>query len=133
VADFRVLSGSDGHAAPADLTCLACGRALVQDGCYLSAYMSGGAMLMSQDGRTGHESDRLQGFLAFGVLTDRDGGRGSAEMMVVEQLKGGQFAIQWCSVGCMRDWLLGLLAEVERRASNAGDADTGAAPDLGSV
>jgi hypothetical protein len=69
---------------------------------------------VSEDGRVGHASERLRAFLSVGVLDD-NGSAERTDVAVVENLQGGQFHLQWCSVACMRAWLLRLLAEVERR------------------
>lgn len=46
--------------------------------------------------------------------------RDSADVEVVAELCGGQFDLQWCSVGCMRKWLMDLLGQVERLAGEQG-------------
>jgi hypothetical protein len=69
---------------------------------------------LSEDRNDSIHPDRLQGFMYIGfhgIDTDMDG---SCDLEVVRDLHGGQFELQWCSVGCMREWLLKLLAEVER-------------------
>ena len=84
--------------------------------------VSGGALLMSENGRNGYASDRLRGYLSVGVLDSRAKIPGS-DVVVVEHLLSGQFALQWCSVGCMRAWLRRLLAEIERAAGEQPEAD----------
>ena len=103
-------SGSDRPFTPADGRCPACNRAF--DGGI--AYLSGGALLLSEDGRDSLDTERLRAFLSVGYHgRDAEGGN-SADVPVVADLRGGQFDLQWCSVACMRSSLLGLLAEVER-------------------
>jgi hypothetical protein len=79
------------------------------------AYLSAGALLLSEDGQDSLHPDRLQGFLHVGFHGTDPEMRDSSDVAVVESLQGGQFDLQWCSVGCMRAWLLKLLAEVELR------------------
>jgi hypothetical protein len=115
MAEFPVMSGADGHFAPPDMTCLKCHRSLEQDGVTSFVYLSGGAMLMSENRQTGHADDRISGFLSIGSWSEREMDRGPAPIDIITNLTGGQFSIQWCSVDCMRQWLLGVLTEVEGR------------------
>jgi hypothetical protein len=87
---------------------------------------------MREDGRAGHASDRLRAFLSTGVL-DESGSAERTDVALVENLQGGQFHLQWCSVGCMRGWLLRLLNEVERRFARAKEAEPDAAADGGGM
>lgn len=61
--------------------------------------------------------DRFHAFLNIGFHGRESDVRDSADVTVVEDLHGGQFDLQWCSVRCMREWLLGLLQEIETAAS----------------
>src|SRR4051794_34793878 len=124
MGEFRLRADGDDHATPAGSPCPECGRPVGGMQHFRAAYLSGGAVLMSADGRFGHASDRLRAFLSFGTLDSRARAPGP-DVVVVEGLVGGQFALQWCSVGCMRGWLLRLLAEVERAAGEAPDAEPG--------
>jgi hypothetical protein len=117
---FPVLSNSDRMFYPADGRCPVCGGDFSRG----IAYLSAGALLLSADGQDSVESDRLQAFLHLGFHGRDSDIRDSADVSVVADLHGGQFDLQWCSVGCMREWLLGLLREVEVAAGG----QTGPAP-----
>lgn len=53
--------------------------------------------------------------------------RDSGGVTVIDDLKRGQLDLHWCSIACMRQWLLELLDEVEadvlRENKNHGQAD----------
>jgi hypothetical protein len=85
---------------------------------------------MREDGRAGLASDRLRAFLSVGILDDsRPAER--TDIAVVENLQGGQFQLQWCSVACMRAWLLRLLGEVERKLDQSKKAEPKVTPACG--
>jgi hypothetical protein len=113
-----VLSASDRPFYPSDSRCPVC-RGEFSRGV---AYLSAGALLLSADGEDSIESDRLQAFLNVGFHGSKSDMRDSADVSVVAELHGGQFDLQWCSVGCMREWLLGVLREVEAASGQAGFA-----------
>jgi hypothetical protein len=73
---------------------------------------------LSADDQDSIHSDRLRAFLHLGFHGRDPDMRDSADVSVVADLHGGQFDLQWCSVECMREWLLGLLREVESLASS---------------
>jgi hypothetical protein len=108
---FFLLSSADKPFHPQDGRCPVCGSAFRQGFAYLSA----GALLRSDDGLNSDQPDHLQGFLRVGYHSSDPGMRGSSDVPVVDELVGGQFDLQWCSVGCMREWFLKLLREVESR------------------
>ena len=105
-----LLSGSDRPFTPADGRCPVCGRAFDRG----VAYISAGALLLSQDGSDSLDTERLRAFLSVGYHGKAPDMRDSADLPVVVDLRGGQFEIQWCSVACMRASVLGPLAELER-------------------
>ena len=109
---FQVLASCARPVYPSDGRCPVCGSAFLKG----LAYLSAGALLLSEDGQDSLHSERLQGFLNIGFHGSDSEMRDSSDVTVVDHIHGGQFDLQWCSVGCMRTWLLGLLAEVERRA-----------------
>ena len=108
-----VLSASDRPFYPSDGRCPVCGGEFSRGVAYLTA----GALYLSADGHDSVHSDRLQAFLHVGFHGRDADMRDSADVPVVADLHGGQFDLQWCAVGCMREWLLGLLREVETAAS----------------
>ncbi len=108
-----VLSSSDRPFYPADARCPVCHSEFTQG----VAYLSGGAILLSDDGQDSLHPDRLQAFLHVGYHGRDPEMRDSADVSIVADLHGGQFDLQWCSVACMREWLVGLLRVVESMAS----------------
>jgi hypothetical protein len=68
MTEFRLLTDRQGHSAPAGAPCPECGKAIggwtADSGSvrYSAAYISGGALLMREDDRAGHASDRLRAF-----------------------------------------------------------------------
>ena len=112
---YPVLSASDRPFYPADGRCPVC-RGEFSRGV---AYLSAGALLLSADGEDSMGSDRLQAFLHVGFHGRNSDMRDSADVSVVAELHGGQFDLQWCSVGCMREWLLGVLRDVEAACGQA--------------
>ena len=111
VEPFQVLSSTSEPVHPSNERCPVCGSAF-QSG---FAYLSAGALLLSEDGQDSLHPDRLQGFLHVGFHGTDPDMRDSSDVEVVDSLRGGQFDLNWCSVSCMRAWLLKLLAEVELR------------------
>lgn len=111
-----LLSGSDKPFAPPDGRCPACGGTFGKGGV---AYLSGGALLLSKDGRNSIDSARLRAFLHFGFHGVDPEMHDSGDVQIVANLQGGQFDLQWCSIACMRAWLLSVLDEVERQAGGA--------------
>ena len=77
------------------------------------AYLSGGALFLSEDGQDSIDTDRFQGFLHVGFHGKESDMSDSSGVTIVEDLHGGQFDLQWCSIRCMRKWLLDLLQKVE--------------------
>lgn len=106
---FPVLSDTDRPVYPADGLCPVCGAKFTRG----FAYLNGGALLMSADGRDSTDSARCRGFLEIGFHGRDPDMRDSAGVTIVSELRGGQFDLSWCSVGCLRVWLLGLLDQVE--------------------
>jgi hypothetical protein len=107
-----MLSATDQPLYPRDRRCPVCGKEMRQGFAYLSA----GALLLSKDGQDSIDTDRLRGFLSVGFHGTDTEMRDSSDVSVVDDLFGGQFDLHWCSVKCLRAWLLELLQEVERRA-----------------
>ena len=77
-------------------------------------------MLLSKDRSTSVHSDRLEGFLRMGFHGKDVEMRDSTDATIVSDLVGGQFDLQWCSVVCMRAWLVRLLIELELRLNPPG-------------
>jgi hypothetical protein len=105
--DFVLLADSDHFSAPPESPCPTCGKSLTGPNGCRTAYLSGGALPESKISLCA-----LIGFLSAGVLNERDG-VANPDIAIVQNLKGGQFALQWCSVPCMREWFLKLFAEIE--------------------
>ena len=79
------------------------------------AYLSGGALQLTKDRKDSIYSDRLEGFLHIGFHGEDVEMRDSTDAEIVSDVAGGQFDLQWCSVLCMRAWLMRLLNELESR------------------
>lgn len=109
---FQLLSSADKPFHPADGRCPVCGRDFREG----IAYLSAGALLLSADGQDSISTNRLRAFLHIGFHGSDTEMRDSSDVPVVEDLAEGQFDLNWCSVSCMREWLLRLLREVELRA-----------------
>lgn len=87
------------------------------------AYLMGGANLLSKDQQNSLTHDRLEGFLHLGFHGRDADASGSADILVVDDVVGGQFDLHWCSVRCMRAWLTKLLDTLEADISHEqGDA-----------
>ena len=134
VSSFPVLSASDRPFYPADGRCPMC-RAEFSHGV---AYLWAGALHLTADGKDSLHSHRLRAFLNVGFHGLDPDMRDSSDVSVVADLSGGQFDLSWCSVGCMREWLLALLCEVELlagsqadRSQSQADAEPGATTDGG--
>jgi len=131
VVVFPVLTEADRPIYPADHRCPMCGGSFELGAAYLSA----GALHLSDDGRDSLHCDRLQAFLHVGFHGSATDMSDSCDVSVVADLHGGQFDLQWCSVARKRQWLLGLLREVESlagieaRPALPSDAEPGDAPD----
>ena len=110
---FPLLSTADRPVYPADARCPRCGR----DFSGGFAFLSAGALLLSQDGQDSVDASRLQAFLHVGFHGLDSAVRDSSGVAVVEDLQGGQFDLNWCSIRCMREWLLSLLQRIETEAT----------------
>ncbi len=116
---YPILTASDRPFYPGGPRCPVCGGDFSQG----LAYLSAGALHLTADGRNSIEPDRLQAFLHVGTHGRDSDMRDSSDIEVVADLHGGQFDLQWCSVACMRKWLLELLDEVESAAGNQAATD----------
>ncbi|WP_442511686.1 hypothetical protein SH528x_003396 [Novipirellula sp. SH528] len=79
------------------------------------AYIMGGGLLLSKDLKNSLHSDRLQGFMHVGFHGKDPDMCDSVDANVVDDVIGGQFDLQWCSMACMRAWLMRLLDRLEAR------------------
>lgn len=116
---FPLLTSGDKPFYPPDGRCPVCGA----DFRHGVAYLSAGALLLSDDGQDSVETSRLRAFFHIGFHGSDTEMRDSSDVPVVEGLAGGQFDLSWCSVRCMREWLLGLLREVECRVQQGQTPD----------
>ncbi len=83
-----------------------------------SAYLMAGALHLTADGRDSLHSDRVQAYMNIGYHGRKSDMSDSADTIVVTDLHGGQFDLEWCSISCMREWFLKLFQEIETRASS---------------
>ena len=109
---FPILSATDKPIYPKDGRCPTCGGGFERG----TAYISGGALLLSDNGQDSIHTGRLRGFLNIGIHGRDSEMRDSADIEVVAELYGGQFDLVWCSISCLREWLAGLLRRVESLA-----------------
>ena len=107
---FQLLSSDDKRPKP-NGRCPVCGNDF-RNGV---AYLEGGGVLESEIEAKLRPEDHL-GLLHVGFHGLDPEMRDSSDVKVVDHVHFGQFDLNWCSVACMREWLLKLLAEVERRA-----------------
>ena len=94
---------------PAEDGCPVCGGGFDNG----AAYLAGGALLLSKDRQNSRHPDRLEGFLHVGFHETDPEMRDSGDIMVVDQISGGQFDLRWCSVRCTRAWWMQLLDALE--------------------
>ena len=110
---FPVLSGDSPPFYPTDALCPVCAAPFTKG----FAYFNGGAMLMSRNGQNSITTDRFRAFLRVGFHGIDPDMRDSSDVLVVSELSGGQFDMNWCSVRCLREWLTRPLDRVESGAS----------------
>ncbi|MEW6753941.1 MAG: hypothetical protein AB1505_23615 [Candidatus Latescibacterota bacterium] len=84
------------------------------------AILTAGALLMDREQGTGTMSDRLDGFLSLTWHGAHDGGSGAhrdadCTVYVVDEARGGQGELYFCSTDCLRQFLNRCVDELERR------------------
>lgn len=98
-----------------------------------------GAMLMTnRETGSGMMSDDLDGFLRFAWHGAHDGGLGrdpgiEAHVEIVQDARGGQADLYFCSTECLRKFLNACVDELERRiaeAKNRGSPNSGKRPGI---
>lgn len=99
----------------ASTSCPNCGHAFASG----FAYLSGGALLLSAENETSNETERLQAFLSIGFHGKDSEMQDSTDATLVDDVIGGQFDLNWCSIACMRFWLNRLMDEMENRLPRA--------------
>lgn len=85
--------------------------------------LQGGAHLMTEDRRSGGPSDRLAGYLMTFMQKTIDGTFVEQQNMIVDNIRGGQFNIFWCSLACMRQSLNDIVDQLERQLKDRGEPD----------
>ena len=107
---FPLISGDDDCFVS---VCPSCGRNTAEvDGLFS---LQGGAHLMSEDRRSGGPSDRLAGYLMSFMQKTIDDRFVNEQNMIVDNIRGGQFNIFWCSLDCMRRSLNDIVDQLERQ------------------
>ena len=109
---FPLLTGETAG-LPDDGTCLVCMNRLGA-----TTYMIyGGCVLMDRIEDVGGPADNMDAYLHFGwdFDGDRKAGPASLYLPVVEDVRGGQWTVYFCSTACMREFLAGCVDELERR------------------
>ena len=116
MTQLPLLSSSDKPLYPTDARCPVC-QSEFKNGV---AYLSAGALLLDKDRQNSIETDRLTAFLHIGFHGRESDMSDSSDEILVDELHGGQFDLQWCSIKCMREWLLKLLLEIESTIEKSG-------------
>ena len=106
-----LLKGTDPFHYPRDNVCPVCNSSL-KNGKGI-AYISAGALLMDKQRMNSIDSDRLEAFFSIGFHGSKMDMSDSANMLIVDDLVGGQFDLQFYSIRCLRNWLKGLLDQLE--------------------
>ncbi len=91
--------------------CRVCGARFGKPG---SAYLSAGATVDTK-GRPEIDPKRHLAFLSIGFHGADPDCRDCVSAHVVEDLEGGQFDIEFCSLGCMRAWVNAVLDRLDRQ------------------
>jgi hypothetical protein len=78
-------------------------------------YVSGGALLLDEGRLNSIQTRLLEGFLSFGYHGRDPEMEDSDDYLVVDDVAGGQFELQWCSSACFRKWINGVVDEIEKR------------------
>ncbi|MCO8120440.1 hypothetical protein NHH03_01730 [Stieleria sp. TO1_6] len=97
------------------------------------AYLSGGGLLLSEDGQDSIHLDRLKGFLHIGFHGRAPDMRDSGDITIVDDIAGGQFDLSWCSLQCMRQWLVQLVDRVDAKIGPTDEPNAGDRPHPGGV
>ena|SRR5579863_7371192 len=106
---YPVLKGDVKSNWPNDGMCPICRKEI--RGSEQVAYLSAGACWDSAALRL--DEHLVGGFLNVGVHGSRSDMLDSADVPVVEDVQGGQFDLQFCSLVCLRKWLNGLVDRLE--------------------
>ena len=73
--------------------------------------INAGAILMDESGSCGGPPELLSGFLTLGYQS----AHASADMVVVSDVAGGQFDLDFCSAECMRGFFDEAVSALEKR------------------
>lgn len=109
---YLLLSREDRPCYPGDRKCPVC---QAESGSGI-AYLSAGALLLTEDGQDSIHTDRQRAFLHLGFHGCAPDMRDSADIQVVWDLHRDQFDLYWCSVACMRIWFNQLFDAIEARS-----------------
>jgi hypothetical protein len=75
--------------------------------------LNGGALeKINQD--VSISSDKMEGFLSVQYHPEKDNGNRGFNIDIVDQSKGGQFDIYFCSTSCMRQFFNEFIDEIEK-------------------
>lgn len=107
---FPLLSGTSRDGIyPTDHRCPVCGGDFSNG----FAYLSGGSLLLSKDGRNSLHIDRLRAFWHVGFHGKDPDMRDSGNWVLVDDVSGGQFDLHCCSIRCLRASLMQILDQLE--------------------
>ena len=115
---YPVLTSAGRGVFPSDRQCPACGAQFGKG----FAYLSGGSLLLTDDNQNSIHTDQLKAFLHLGFHGTDPEMRDSADLMLAEDVLGGQFDLHWCSLRCMREWITRVLDDLEKKCS--GDCES---------
>jgi len=114
------VAGDDSIFFPKEALCPMCKSAKVNEP-HSMAIVNLGALLMTNRAKgNGSMSDKLEGFLSFIWHGAHDGGTGedsdiSAYLNIVENVRGGQADLYFCSTNCLRTFFNACVDELENR------------------
>ena len=121
--NFPVLKGKD-TAFPKKARCPWCKRNKVFEP-HSMAIFEGGACLSDKRSKISGPSGRMEGFLYLAWHGAHDGGSGGdaddfACVDIVEDVRGGQFSMYFCSTDCLRAFLNSCVDELDRQKKQRG-------------
>ncbi|MBN1909761.1 MAG: hypothetical protein JW818_08480 [Pirellulales bacterium] len=118
-----ILTGSNTY-HPKEPVCPVCGERKVLEP-HSMAILSAGALLMDRKTDSGGPSDDLNGFFGLTWHGAHDGGQGNDRdiyhaVRVMDDVRGGQGEIFFCSTQCLRKFLNRCVDELEKGISQEG-------------
>lgn len=109
---------------PTEALCPVCKAEKVLEPHSMAIVNLGAILMTNREAGSGSMSDDLDGFLRFIWHGAHDGGVGrdpgvEASVDIVEDARGGQADLYFCSTTCLREFLNACVDELERKVANA--------------